>query len=91
MMMATMVATTLLETPPPHLIHILLDDVGHNDIGFANPRIRTPTLDGLAATGVKLSHFYTVRLSPFPPPLMLPPPPLSPLPCSLSASVPCHE
>ena len=46
---------------PPHLIHIVMDDVGHNDVGWANPRVRTPHLDALAASGIKLSHFYTFK------------------------------
>ncbi|CAB1333188.1 unnamed protein product [Coregonus sp. 'balchen'] len=43
---------------PPHIIFILTDDQGFNDIGYHNPAIRTPTLDKLAAEGVKLENYY---------------------------------
>lgn len=43
---------------PPHIIFILTDDQGFNDIGYHNPDIRTPTLDKLAAEGVKLENYY---------------------------------
>lgn len=39
----------------------LVDDLGHNDLGYTNERIRSPTLDQLAATGVKLDQYYTYR------------------------------
>ncbi|XP_061879098.1 arylsulfatase I-like [Entelurus aequoreus] len=50
-------------TPPtpskqPHIIFILIDDQGFNDIGYHNPAIQTPTLDKLAAEGVKLENYY---------------------------------
>lgn len=31
---------------------------GFNDIGYHNPTIKTPTLDKLAAEGVKLENYY---------------------------------
>ncbi|CDQ88642.1 arylsulfatase I [Oncorhynchus mykiss] len=43
---------------PPHIIFILTDDQGFNDIGYHNPDIRTPTLDKLASEGVKLENYY---------------------------------
>ncbi|XP_042283646.1 arylsulfatase I-like [Thunnus albacares] len=42
----------------PHIIFILTDDQGFNDIGYHNPSIKTPTLDKLAAEGVKLENYY---------------------------------
>lgn len=42
----------------PHIIFILIDDQGFNDIGYHNPSIQTPTLDKLAAEGVKLENYY---------------------------------
>ncbi|XP_049602632.1 arylsulfatase I isoform X2 [Syngnathus scovelli] len=42
----------------PHIIFILIDDQGFNDIGYHNPSIKTPTLDKLAAEGVKLENYY---------------------------------
>ena len=43
---------------PPHIIFILPDDQGYNDVGYPNPAIHTPTLDRLAAEGVKLENYY---------------------------------
>ncbi|CAL8277223.1 unnamed protein product [Lota lota] len=43
---------------PPHIIFILTDDQGYNDIGYHNPSIQTPTLDRLAAEGVRLENYY---------------------------------
>ncbi|KAK2822853.1 hypothetical protein Q5P01_022918 [Channa striata] len=42
----------------PHIIFILIDDQGFNDIGYHNPNIKTPTLDKLAAEGVRLENYY---------------------------------
>lgn len=42
----------------PHIIFILTDDQGFNDIGYHSSDIRTPTLDKLAADGVKLENYY---------------------------------
>ncbi|KAM8838767.1 arylsulfatase I-like isoform 1-T1 [Synchiropus picturatus] len=42
----------------PHIIFILIDDQGFNDIGYHNPTIKSPTLDKLAAEGVKLENYY---------------------------------
>ncbi|KAI3374648.1 hypothetical protein L3Q82_021220, partial [Scortum barcoo] len=42
----------------PHIIFILIDDQGFNDIGYHNPTIKTPTLDKLAAEGVTLENYY---------------------------------
>ncbi|KAG7484525.1 hypothetical protein MATL_G00050420 [Megalops atlanticus] len=43
---------------PPHIIFFLTDDQGFNDIGYHSSDIRTPTLDKLAAEGVKLENYY---------------------------------
>lgn len=43
---------------PPHIIFILIDDQGFNDIGYHNPSIRTPTLDKLSSEGVRLENYY---------------------------------
>lgn len=43
---------------PPHIVFILADDYGFNDIGYRNPAIRTPNLDYLAAEGIKLDNYY---------------------------------
>ncbi|XP_070819072.1 arylsulfatase I-like [Chaetodon trifascialis] len=43
---------------PPHIIFIMTDDQGFNDIGYHSSDIRTPALDKLAADGVKLESYY---------------------------------
>ncbi|NXN83165.1 ARSI Arylsulfatase, partial [Bombycilla garrulus] len=45
-------------TRPPHIIFILTDDQGYHDIGYHGSDIQTPTLDRLAAEGVKLENYY---------------------------------
>ena len=42
----------------PNILMILSDNQGWKDIGYYGSEIRTPHLDKLAATGVRLDHFY---------------------------------
>ncbi len=42
----------------PNLVFILSDDQGFADIGYRSAEIKTPHLDALAASGVRLEHFY---------------------------------
>ncbi len=46
------------ESKQPNILFILADDYGWNDIGYHGSEIRTPTLDRLAAEGVKLENYY---------------------------------
>ncbi|MBZ5740708.1 arylsulfatase [Nocardioides mangrovi] len=49
----------------PNVVLILADDLGYSDLGCYGGEIRTPSLDGLAAQGVRLAQFYnTARCSP---------------------------
>ncbi|XP_007519087.2 arylsulfatase B [Erinaceus europaeus] len=48
--------------PPPHVVFVLADDLGWNDVGFHGSHIRTPHLDALAADGVLLDNYYTQSL-----------------------------
>ena len=41
-----------------NLQFILADDYGWNDIGYHGSEIKTPTLDELAAGGIKLENYY---------------------------------
>ena len=44
----------------PNLILIMADDLGYGDVGFTgNQKIKTPSIDSLAAEGVVLNRFYT--------------------------------
>jgi arylsulfatase A-like enzyme len=42
----------------PNIVIFLLDDLGTTDVGFAGGDIKTPNIDKLAASGVKLGAFY---------------------------------
>ncbi len=45
--------------PRPHIVVIVADDLGRNDVGFMGGKeIKTPNLDRLAATGAQLDAFY---------------------------------
>ena len=44
---------------PPNIVFILGDDVGFGDVGYASPDVISPTIDALAAEGVKLGRHYT--------------------------------
>lgn len=47
---------------PPHVVFVLADDLGWNDVGFHGSVIRTPHLDALAAGGVVLDNYYVQPL-----------------------------
>ena len=42
----------------PNILVILADDLGYSDIGCFGGEIRTPTLDALAAGGLRMTQFY---------------------------------
>ncbi|KAG5831570.1 hypothetical protein ANANG_G00305110 [Anguilla anguilla] len=42
----------------PHLVFIMVDDQGYNDVGYHGSHIRTPVLDRLARRGVRLENYY---------------------------------
>lgn len=49
----------------PNVVIVLADDLGYSDLGCFGSEIRTPTLDRLAATGVRMTNFHnTPRCSP---------------------------
>ena len=41
-----------------HVLFIVIDDLGFDDVGFRSHEIRTPTIDALAARGVVLDSYY---------------------------------
>jgi hypothetical protein len=45
----------------PNLIMIVADDLGHNDVGWANNRTITPSLDLMVQEGMELMQFYTFK------------------------------
>jgi len=44
--------------PKPNIIVILSDDMGYSDLGCYGGEIETPTLDRLAANGLRYTRFY---------------------------------
>ena len=46
------------KAPRPHIILMMADDLGWGDVGFHESKIRTPHIDALAASGVRLNQFY---------------------------------
>ena len=46
----------------PHIILILADDLGWNDVGFHGSDIHTPTLDKLAKDGIILNNYYVQQV-----------------------------
>ncbi|MBH0776435.1 arylsulfatase [Nocardia bovistercoris] len=46
----------------PNIIVVLVDDMGYSDIGPFGSEIETPTLDRLAADGVRLTNYHTTPL-----------------------------
>ena len=46
------------DVSPPHIIFILADDLGYNDVGYHNPRMISPHIDQLAQSGITLEQHY---------------------------------
>src|SRR3954468_22761963 len=42
----------------PNLVGIVADDLGWNDVGYHGSPIKTPNLDRLAASGVRMEQHY---------------------------------
>ncbi|XP_022329100.2 arylsulfatase B-like [Crassostrea virginica] len=45
---------------PPHILFIVADDYGWNDVGFRNPDVITPNIDKLARSGMILDSSYVM-------------------------------
>jgi arylsulfatase A-like enzyme len=46
------------DAPRPNIVYILADDMGWADVSFHGPDIKTPNIDKIAASGVRLEQFY---------------------------------
>lgn len=46
---------------PPHILFMVVDDLGWNDISWHNPQIRSPRIHALAEAGVKLVNHHTFK------------------------------
>ena len=56
--------TSAASAPKPHVLFVLADDLGHQNLGYsataeAQPFAHSPNLDKLVADGVKLDRYYT--------------------------------
>lgn len=56
--MAVSVAAAVAAPERPHIVLIMVDDMGFSDPGFMGGEIATPNLDALAGNGVRFSQFY---------------------------------
>ncbi|KAH9499681.1 hypothetical protein Btru_074419 [Bulinus truncatus] len=52
------VTACIAKPPSPHLVFIVIDDLGWNDVGYHNPDIISPTIDNLALSGIILNQSY---------------------------------
>ena len=62
--MATLFALLLptsVASQPPHLVMMLADDLGWNNIGWRNKELATPALDALRAEAIELERMYTFK------------------------------
>ena len=46
----------------PNIVIVVLDDVGFSDFGCYGSPIKTPTIDALAARGLRYTGFHTTAM-----------------------------
>ncbi|XP_029674615.1 arylsulfatase B [Formica exsecta] len=62
-MILLLIATRASSTRQPHIIFILADDLGWNDVGFhGSGQIPTPNIDALAYSGLLLDRYYVTPI-----------------------------
>ena len=47
---------------PPHILFVVVDDLGWSDVGFHGSKIQTPNIDMLASEGVVLDNYYVLPI-----------------------------
>ena len=57
-MISLSVAVSLPPPVKPNIVFVLVDDWGFADVGFRNPKIKSPNFDELAKTGLVLNRHY---------------------------------
>jgi arylsulfatase A-like enzyme len=56
--LASLVASPANAAEKPHVVYIMADDLGWNDVGYHGGKIPTPNIDKLAAGGATLNFLY---------------------------------
>ena len=46
----------------PHVVFILADDLGWDDVGWANEKVNTPVLDKLRENSIELDQYYVQQV-----------------------------
>eukprot|EP00057_Strongylocentrotus_purpuratus_P010841 XP_011665315.1 PREDICTED: arylsulfatase B [Strongylocentrotus purpuratus] len=62
--LAQLVVLALASPPTPHIVFVMVDDLGYNDVGYHSDgsAIETDNIDALAAGGLKLESYYVAPL-----------------------------
>jgi arylsulfatase A-like enzyme len=70
--MSTLLCTLLLSiftgavASPPHILFILVDDLGYAELGadreVNTTEVQTPSIDALVSSGIKLEHHYAHKV-----------------------------
>ena len=50
------------KTKAPHIVMIVADDLGWNDISWHNPLVKSPNLENLAKSGIILEQYYAQHI-----------------------------
>ena len=48
----------LTSSAQPHILFIVIDDLGYTDLGYHNAEFNTTNLDSLALSGIDLTSYY---------------------------------
>ena len=56
------VAVSVPRPVKPNIVFVLVDDWGFAEVGFRNPKIKTPNFDDLAKTGLVLNRHYVYKV-----------------------------
>ena len=54
-------ATSVPSPVKPNIVFVLVDDWGFADVGFHNPKVKSPNFDDLAKTGLILNRHYVFK------------------------------
>ena len=60
--LSLLVTTPAVAQTKPNIVFILADDLGWKDVGYHGSDIKTPNIDELAQTGVRLEQFYSQQI-----------------------------